>query len=83
MPMCAPVSRIFSRKVSEQMVVGFGRMSAKEHVASIVNGRDLDAGVAQQLVGVAARRAPHGIEHTLRPALRIAFRSTVSRRRVR
>ena len=45
------------------MIVGFGGMSAEEHVAIVVNGRDLHPSVTQQLVRVPAGRAPQRVKY--------------------
>ena len=66
--MCALVSRIFSRHAFEQVIVRFRRVSAEEHVAVIVHGGDLHAGLAQK-ESEYPRAAPHkGSKTTRSPA---------------
>ena len=47
------------------MVVGLRGVTAEEDVAVVVDGVDLDAGFAQEVVEVAAARSPEGIEDDL------------------
>jgi hypothetical protein len=47
------------------MVFRLGRMSAKKHVADIMDRGDGDTRVAQQLIGIPARSAPERIEDNL------------------
>ena len=49
MPICAPISRHLFLAFTQQMVVGLGRMAAKEHVAVVVNGFDFNACLAQHV----------------------------------
>src|SRR4029077_12053162 len=50
-------------EVFEQMIVRLRRMSAEEHVTIVVDSRHVHAGVAQQRVGISARRSPEWIKH--------------------
>ncbi len=54
-------AHLFAASV-EQVVVRFGSVSAEEHVTAIVDGGDIDAGLAQQSIGISARGSPEGIE---------------------
>ncbi len=52
-------------QVFEQMIVGFGRVASKEHIASVMDGGHRYASLAQERVRIAAGSAPHGIEGNL------------------
>src|SRR5581483_10438425 len=47
--------------IGEEMVIRLGRMTAEEDIAVVVDGLDGYAGLAEQIGGIAAARAPEGI----------------------
>ncbi len=61
----APHSFIVFLRVAEQVVIWLRRVAAEEHVAVVVDGFNCDAGLAQQVAGIAAARAPEGIVDNL------------------